>query len=129
MTCCKTQCTSLAIIIGILTGVILGVLYALGFIATGIIFWAYLAVGVAEILLAPLYAEERANCIERGCFCRSITLLTIAAVGTILLAAIGLIILPVVSITAVAIILGLATFFVVTLLALLVCVALCRCDE
>lgn len=129
MTCCKTQCTSIAIIIGILSGVVLGVLYALGFISSQIAFWAYLAVGVAEILLAPLYGEEKASCVERGCFCRLITLLTIAAVGTILLAAIGLIILPVVSVTAVAIIFGIASFFVVSLLALLICVAICKCEE
>lgn len=127
MTSCRPQCTSVAIIVGILSGVILGVLYALGFIFTSIIFWAYLAIGVAEVLLAPIYANNRNLCTD--CFCNQFSLITIAAVGTILLAAIGLIIENIVSVTAVAIIFGLASFFVVSLLALLICVAICRCDE
>ncbi len=127
MTSCRPQCTSVAIIVGILSGVILGVLYALGFIFTSIIFWAYLAVGVAEVLLGPIYANNKTLCTD--CFCSQFSLITIAAVGTILLAAIGLIIQNIVTITATAIIFGLASFFVVSLLALLICVAICRCDE
>lgn len=127
MTSCRPQCTSIAIIIGILSGVILGVLYALGFVSTSIIFWAYLAIGVAEVLLAPIYSNNKTFCTD--CFCSQFSLITIATVGVILLAAIGLIIESIVSVTAIAIIFGLASFFVVTLLALLVCVAICRCEE
>lgn len=127
MTSCRPQCTSVAIIVGILSGFILGVLSALCLISTSLFFWAYLTIGVAEVLLAPIYANNKTLCTD--CFCSQISLITIATVGTILFSVIGLIIENFVSITSVAIIFGIASFFVVSLLALLICVAICKCEE
>ena len=69
MSCCRNECAYLAVIIGIIAGVILGVLYSLGFVATGIIFWAYLAIGIAGVFLSPIYAFLDNVCREGNCFC------------------------------------------------------------
>lgn len=126
---CKNECTCLSIIIGIIAGVILGILFALGFVATGIIFWAYLAIGVAGVFLLPVYAANN-SCRETGqCLCNFRRLFTIASVGAIILSVIGLIVSGIVSIPALAITLGIATLFVVMLLVLVLCLARCLCNE
>ena len=129
MSCCKNECAWLSIIIGIISGVALGVLYALGFVATGLIFWAYLAIGVAGIFLLPIYAINN-SCRENGqCLCSFRKLLTIASVGAIVLSAFGLILGGTLSTVAFAITLGIATLFVVMLLVLVLCLVRCLCKE
>ena len=126
MSCCKCKCTCLATIIAILAGVALGILFASGFVATGIIYWAFLAIGVGAVLLLPVYALNRGCDDGEKCFCSYRSLITIAAVGTIVLSAIGLIV-PIASTTLTAILLGLATFFVVLLVGFIICFAKCLC--
>ncbi len=124
MTCCNSNCVCLAVILGIISGVILGVLYALGFVATGIIFWVYLVFGVLAVFLSPLYARR-----GDGCFCKFRRLLLTAAVGSIISAAIGLIVATVASTTVVGIVLGIATLFIVMLIISVICLVNCLCCD
>ena len=129
MNYCNSNCTCLSVIAGVIAGVVLGILYALGFVATGVIFWAYLALAAIGILLAPLYASLNT---ERGsgcCFCTIKNLILIAAIGAIVFAAVGLIIAATASTTVVAIILGLATAFSVILLSAVICLTNCLCER
>lgn len=129
MSCCRNECTCLSVILSIIAGVLLGVLYSLGFVTTGIIFWVYLAIGVAGVFLSPLYAAGCFGGENERCFCCHRKLLLTAAVGTIITAAAGLIIASLTSVIAIAIILGLTTFFAVLLLISLICLARCLCDN
>lgn len=126
---CRCNCGYLALLIGIFAGVLAGVLYALGFIALGVVFWAYLAVGVLGLLLTPLYATGACGAGCSGCFARYRTQILVAAIGTIAAAVVGLIVAPFAAIPVLAIILGVATLFVVLLLATLVCLTECLCDK
>lgn len=127
MSCCRSECAYLAVIIGIIAGVILGVLFSLGFVATGIIFWAYLAIGIAGVFLSPIYAFLDNVCRERNCFCGNKIILLVAVVGTIITAAVGLIVAGIASTVVLSIVIGLATFFVVMLLVAIICVTRCIC--
>ena len=124
MNCCRNSCVYPAVIIAILAGVALGVLYSLGFVATGILFWAYLGVGVLGLFALPVYAL--ANC---RCYCQYRNALLTGAIGTLVTAAIGLIVAAVADTIVVAITVGVATFFVVLLLGILVCLANCICER
>lgn len=126
---CKYNCTCIAVIVGIIVGVILGVLYSLGFVSTGIIFWAYLAIGVAGILLAPIYALQAAQKGHAGCFCRLRGLFTAAAVGAVIASVVGFIVVGFATVPVIAIVIGVATFFAVAELALLICLAKCSCSN
>ncbi len=129
MSCSRCECAYLAVIAGIIAGVALGVLYALGFVATGIIFWAFLAIGLVGVFLAPLYAGSD-TCINGDrCFCSYRRLFIVAAVGAIVTAVAGLIVEALGSVVATAIVLGLATFFSVLLVVLLICLARCLCNR
>ncbi|MBE7034830.1 MAG: hypothetical protein E7402_01725 [Ruminococcaceae bacterium] len=130
MLCGNGKCTCLGVIVSILAGVVLGVLYSLGFVTTGVIFWAYLAIGVAAIFLAPLYsrqATEGETC--NTCACKTNRLLTLASIGTIVTGAVGLIVSLVSGVTTISIVLGVATFFAVLVLAGLVCLTNCLCSR
>ena len=129
MNCSRCECGYLAVIAGIIAGVTLGVLYSLGFIATGIIFWALLAIGVLGVFLAPIYAGGDGCPNGDRCFCRYRRLLVASAVGTIITAAAGLIIEALTSAIATAVVLGLATFFAVVLIASIICLARCLCNR
>lgn len=124
MNCCRYNCACLSVIVAILAGVALGILYALGFVATGIVFWAYLAIGVLGIALAPIYATG-VSCNGRCCFARYRTLVLSGAIGTAVAAAVGLLAALAAPVVVAAIILGVATFFVVLLLGTLVCLTGC----
>ncbi len=127
MSCCRNECAYLAVIIGIIAGVILGVLYSLGFVATGIIFWAYLAIGIAGVFLSPIYAFLDKLSGESMCFCSNKVILLVATVGAIITAAVGLIVAAIAPVVVLSIVVGLATFFVVMLLVAIICVARCIC--
>ena len=129
MSCSRCECAYLSIIIGIIFGVLLGVLYSLGYIATGVIFWAYLLFGVLETFISPLYAfiGER-DCFGK-CFCNYNTLFLVALAGTIITAAAGLIVVPFASVVATAIALALSTFFTVMLIVLVFCLTKCICRD
>ena len=129
MNCSRCECGYLAVIIGIIAGVALGALYSLGFVATGIIFWALLAIGVLGVFLAPVYAGSDTCLNGDRCFCSYRKILLVAAVGAILTAAAGLIIVAFVSVVATAIVLGLATFFSAMLLVSTICLARCLCNR
>ncbi|MBQ4146230.1 MAG: hypothetical protein IJD36_06370 [Clostridia bacterium] len=129
MCCCKTDCTWLAIITGILVGVLLGVLYSLGFVATGIIFWAYLAIGVLGVLISPVYASETSYGGNNCCFCRFKNLFLTGAVLNIIASAIGLVVAGVASTTIVAIVIGFATLFAVIELVAVICFTNCICNS
>lgn len=127
MVYCRCECAYLAVIIGIIAGVLLGVLYGLGIIATGIIFWAFLAIGLAGVFLAPLYAAYGALGGPEKCFCNHRRLLLVAAVGTIIAAVVGLIVAAVAPLTVNAIVLAITTFFATALLVSIICLARCLC--
>ncbi|MBE7048120.1 MAG: hypothetical protein E7393_01910 [Ruminococcaceae bacterium] len=128
MRCYQCKCTCVAAIVSILAGVALSVLYALGFVTTSLIFWAYLAIGIAAIFLAPLYSQQGAGDGE-GCFCKHRRLLTAVSIGTTIVATVGLIIRTVASTVTVAIVLGIATFLAVFVLATVVCFTNCLCRQ
>ncbi len=126
---CKYECAYLAVIVSILSGVVLGVLYSIGLIATGLIFWVYLLIGALGILLTPIYGlNTDSGCVE-SCFCRYKNLITVGGIGTIIFAAVGLIIELIASTVIVAIVIGLATFFIVFLLSSVICLANCICED
>lgn len=127
MSCCRNECAYLAVIIGIIAGVILGVLSSFGFVAIGIIFWVYLAIGLAGVFLSPIYAFLDNICGEGKCFCGNKVTLLVAVVGTIITAAVGFIAAPIASTVVLAIIVGLATFFAVMLTVAIICVTRCIC--
>mgnify|MGYP003296274375 CR=1 FL=1 len=129
MNCCRCECGYLSVIIGIIAGVVLGVLYSLGFVATGILFWVYLLVGFLGVFLAPVYAEKSKCSQGVGCFCYYRRWLLTAIVGSIIAAAVGLIIVAFAPVIAIAISVGVATFFIATLIVLLVCLARCICNS
>ena len=126
---CRCNCGYTALLIAIFAGVLAGVLYALGFIAVGVVFWAYLGIGVLGLLLTPLYATGACGAGCSRCFARYRTQILVAGIGTVVTAVGGLIAAPFVSTTLVAIILGVATLFTVLLPATLVCLTECLCDE
>lgn len=127
MESCRCNCGYLALIVAILAGIVLGILYALGFVATGLIFWAYLLTGIGALLLAPLYTAG-SDC-SISCQCRYRNLLLTAAIGTVVAAAVGLIVAAVASIPVIAIVVGVATLFTVLLLGTLVCLTNCLCER
>lgn len=127
MNCCKCNCAYLSVIVAILAGIALGVLYALGFIATGVIFWVYVAVGVLALLLLPLYAAGACGRTGCNCFEQYRGLIVAAAIATLVTAVAGLIVAFVSTVVVISIVLGLATAAVVFLLGLLVCLANCVC--
>ena len=129
MNCCRCECAYLSVIIGIIAGVIIGALYALGFVATGIIFWALLAIGVAGIFLTPIYAASNVYQGGERCFCNYRKVLLTASVGTVVTAAAGLIVAGLTSTIATAMLLGLATFFAVMLLVVVICLSRCMCAD
>lgn len=128
MGCNRCECTVIGLILAVLAGVTLGVLYSLGFVATGVIFWALLAIGVAALFVAPVYAgiSEAQN---ENCFCRNRLAYLAAAIGTVLVSTIGLVIQLTASTLVVSIVIGLAVFFTVLLLSVLVCITNCLCRE
>ena len=127
MSCFQCKCTCLSTIIAILSGVTLGVLYYLEYVATGIIFWTFLAIGVLAILLLPVYALTKC-CDEDRCFCDYRKLLTIASLGTIITAAIGLLV-PISFTILTAIVISFATFFAVLLIGSVICFTKCLCKR
>lgn len=129
MNCCRYNCAYISVIAGIIVGVILGVLYTLGFVSTGILFWAYLAIGVAGVLLAPIYASSISAKGCDKCFCRLRGLYLTAAIGTIVAAAVGLIVSVFAGPVVIAIVVGVATFFTVMQLVSSVCLTECLCNS
>ena len=129
MRCSRCECAYLSIIIGIVAGVLLGVLFALGFVATGIIFWALLAIGILGVFLAPLYAANTACSCTEQCFCNYRKILLATSAGAIVTSAAGLIVAPLGVAVATAIILGLATFFAATQLVSTICLTSCLCNN
>ncbi len=129
MTCFKCECTYLSIVAGIIAGVVLGVLYALGFVATGIIFWLFLVTGLAGVFVSPIYASNSGCLQSEKCFCKFKNAIITASAGTILTAAAGLIVSTLTSTIATAIVLGLTTFFSVMLVALIICLTNCLCNN
>ncbi|MBO5928770.1 MAG: hypothetical protein J6Q42_01995 [Clostridia bacterium] len=115
----KNNCSCTAVIVGILAGVILGVLYGLGFVPVGVVFWAYLLLGAAAVLLAPIYASVS------PCFCSLRSLFFTAALGTVVAAAVALLTVGIVGLILSAILTGIATFFAVFLLITVVCISAC----
>ena len=128
MCCNRENCACTALIVAILVGVALGILYALGFIATGVIFWVYLGLGTLSVLLAPIYAGDGTRSGSCRCACRYRRWLLGAAVGTIISAAIGLLVIGSVGVVAASILVGIATLFVVFLLGILICLTNCLCE-
>lgn len=125
MDCGKCNCGYISVIVAILAGVALGVLYALGFVATGIIFWVYLVSGILALLLAPLYTAGGPCTGCCRCISRYLTLLLVSAIGTVAATVVGLIVAAVAPVVVVAIALGVATLFTVLLLGTLVCLTRC----
>lgn len=121
MDCCKSNCLWISLVSGIIAGFVLGILYTFGFVATGIIFWVYILIGVLTIFLAPIYAAA-CSCGSRcRCFCNYRVLLTIASIGAIVASAVGIIIVAFAPVIVTAIFLGLATLFAVMALVLILC--------
>ena len=129
MNCCKNNCVYLAVIIGIIFGVVLGLLYGFGLVSTGIIFWAYLAVGVFGVLLAPIYSSGSSCRDSERCFCSFRAFILTSALGAIVAAATGLIIAPIAPTVVVGIALGVATLFAVMLIVSAVCLTNCNCND
>ncbi|MBQ9737323.1 MAG: hypothetical protein IJV86_02825 [Clostridia bacterium] len=129
MLCCKCDCGYLSIIVGIIAGVVLGILFSFGLIATGIIFWVFLAIGLAGVFLSPLYFARNFSGERDRCFCGHRRLILITSLGTIISAALGLILEAIASVTVVAIVLGFATAFSVALIVGLICLARCLCNS
>lgn len=126
---CRCNCGYLALLIGIFAGVLAGVLYALGFVALGVVFWAYLALGGLGLLLTPLYAITACGAGRGECFARYRTQILVAAIGTVVAAVVGLILAPIATLVVLAITLGVATLFAVLLPATLVCFTKCLCAD
>lgn len=124
MNCCRNSCVYTAVIVAILAGVALGVLYSLGFVATGILFWAYLGIGVLGLFALPVYGLG-----HNRCYCQYRTALLTGAIGTVITAALGLILAAVAGTVVVAIVVGVATFFASLWLGVLVCLANCLCER
>ncbi len=127
MACCRTNCACASVIAGLVAGIILGVLYALGFVSTGIIFWAYLALGISGIMLSPIYAAANSFKSDERCFCSNRLLIFTASIGTIITAVIGLIVEAVASVIVVALVFGFATLFAAMLLTSVICLTNCLC--
>ena len=99
MTCCQNNCSYAALILGILAGVAVGVLYALGFVTVGVLLWVYLTLGVAALLLSPVYAALS------PCFCIYRTAFLIGAFGAIVAAAVAFFTVGIAPLTLFAVIL------------------------
>ena len=127
MNCCRYNCVYLSVIIAILAGIALGVLYALGFIATGVVFWVYLTTGILALLLLPVYSNGDCNRTECTCIGNYRGVIIATAIGTIVAAAVALFVVPIASVVVASILLGVATFLVAFLLGVIVCLANCFC--
>jgi len=127
MNCCRYNCVYLSVIVALLAGIALGVLYALGFLTTGVVFWVYLATAVLTLLLLPVYSAIDGA--KMGCTCvgnyRGFVIGL--AIATIVAAVVGLIVALVSTVVVISIVLGIATFLVVFLLGVLVCLSNCFC--
>ena len=121
MTCCQNNCSYAAVILGILSGVAVGVLYALGFVTVGVLLWAYITLGAAAVLLSPVYAALS------PCFCVYRTVFLTGAFGAIVAAAIAFFTVGIAPLALFAVILGIATLFVVLSLVTAVCITACNC--
>ena len=124
MNCQKNTCVWLSIVIGIIAGVLLGILYSQGIIPIGIIFWFYLAFGVLGLLLYPLYTLRTG-----GCFCNYKGLILTATIGSIVSSIAGQILFFTTAVTALAVLLGIATFFAFMQATSLVCLLRCHCND
>lgn len=122
---CRYNCGYLALLAGIFAGIAVGVLFALGFLGTGVVFWVYLALGILGLLLTPVYAAASCGTDCAACFARYRLPIVLAAVGTILTAALGLLLVPVAGVVTLAIVLGVATLFAVLFLGILICLVQC----
>lgn len=130
MSCnCECDCTGAATVTSIIAGIILGILYYFGFIATGVIFWAYFAFGLLAVLFAPIYGFLSKRYSDNSCYCRYRNILNISAIGTIISAVVGLITVSVASTITVTIVIAIATFFAVLLIGSLVCLTKCICEN
>lgn len=129
MNCCRNNCVYLAIIIGIIAGVVLGVLSALGFIATGIIYWVYAVIGVLGLFLAPHYAQITSENSRERCFCSYRRFILAGAIGTVLSSVVGLIVAGIAGPIVLAIVTGVSTFFLTMLLVSVVCLSGCICSD
>ena len=129
MACCKNECACLSIIIGIVAGVILGILYTLGFVSTGIVFWAYIAIGIVGAFISPIYAMNECARESRQCFCGCQKFLLVSIIGTIIVSSIGLIVAAPASTVVVAIVLGVATLFTAMLISGVIFLANCLCNN
>ena len=122
---CRCNCGYLALLAGIFAGIIVGVLYTLGFVGTGIVFWVYLALGILGLLLTPLYALTACSTECARCFARYRWPIVLSAIATVVTGALGLILAPLATVTVLAIVLGVATLFAVLFLGILICLLNC----
>ena len=124
---CRCSCEYASIIGSIIAGVVLGILYALGFVSLGVVFWVYLLVGILGVLLAPIYSA----CAGRRdmCSCRTPRAGVVSGLITIALSAVGLILAPVASTVVLAIVLGVTTAFAATVILSSACCALGACRD
>ena len=118
---CRCNCEYLALLAGIFAGIVAGILFTLGFVSLGVIFWVYLALGGLTLVLTPAYALSSCGTGCGKCFQRYRTPIVLAAIGTIVTAVLGLILAPLATVVVLAIVLGVDTLFAVMTLALLIC--------
>ena len=129
MSCNRENCACVALIVAILAGVAVGILYALGFVPTGVTFWAYLALGALSVLLMPVYTADNTGERNCRCSCRYRRWLLGAAVGTILSAAVGLLVTGIAGVVVASILVGIATLFAAFLLGITICLTNCQCES
>ena len=130
---CKTGCTALGFIVGLVVGVVALVLTITGTIAVLPLF-AWIGFGIAvgllivTFLVAAFTDESRR---ERGCICKALSTLQLGALGTILTALV-LLAVDFGGITTIgAIVYGAFFFFFIFLLNSVICLARCyaECGE
>lgn len=126
---CTVSCKLIGVISALFAGVVLGALYFFGILTAIIIpLQAVLAFGIIAFFGISAVSLLKQKCNLTNCLCRLRGILFTGAVGTILSSLIALLVSLTPGAILSAIVIGLVGFFLVLLIAAIICLVSCTAD-
>lgn len=126
---CTVSCTLIGVISALFAGVVLGALYFFGILTALIIpLEAVLAFGIIAFFGISAISLVSEKCYLKNCICRLRGIIYTGAVGTILSSIIALLVSLTPGAILSAIVIGLVGFFLVLLIAAIICLVSCTAD-